>query len=52
VFVRHSGIRAGGPRSLAEGDKVEFSIETDRRGPTATDVVVIEAAPHQSFSRY
>ena len=52
VFVHFSGIRAGGPRSLNDGDKVEFSIETDQRGPRATDLVVTEAAPRQSFSRY
>ena len=45
VFVHFSGIRVGGPRSLNEGDKVEFSIETDQRGPRAHDVVVTEAGP-------
>jgi len=49
VFVHFSGIRAGGPRSLSEGDKVEFSIETDQRGPRATDLVVTESAPRQSY---
>ena len=52
VFCHYSGIRAGGPRSLNEGDKVEFTIETDKRGPRATDLVVTEAAPRQTFSRY
>jgi CspA family cold shock protein len=52
VFVHFSGIRAGGPRSLNEGDKVEFSIETDQRGPRATDLVVTEAAERQSYSRW
>jgi len=52
VFVHFSGIRAGGPRSLSEGDKVEFSIETDQRGPRATDLVVTEAAPRPTFGRY
>ena len=52
LFVHFSGIRAGGPRSLNEGDKVEFAIEQDQRGPRATDVVVTEAAPSQSFGRY
>ena len=50
VFVHFSGIRAGGPRSLSEGDKVEFSIETDQRGPRATDLVVTESAPRQSYN--
>ncbi len=52
MFVHFSGIRAGGPRSLGEGDKVEFTIETDDRGPRATDLTVIEAAPRQSFDRW
>jgi CspA family cold shock protein len=45
VFCHFSGIRAGGPRSLNEGDKVEFAIETDARGPRAVDLIVTEAAP-------
>ena len=49
LFVHFSGIRAGGPRSLNEGDKVDFAIEQDQRGPRATDVVVTESAPRQSF---
>ncbi|TKJ29061.1 MAG: cold-shock protein [Chloroflexi bacterium B3_Chlor] len=52
VFVHFSGIRAGGPRSLNEGDKVEFTIETDQRGPRAVDLEVTEAAPPPSFDRY
>jgi len=51
VFVHFSGIRAGGPRSLSEGDKVEFSIETDQRGPRATDLTVTESAPRQSYGQ-
>jgi CspA family cold shock protein len=46
VFVHFSGIRPGGPRSLNEGDKVEFSIEMD------VDLVVTESAPHQDFGRW
>jgi CspA family cold shock protein len=52
VFIHYSGIRAGGPRSLNEGDKVEFSIEDDARGPKAADLVVTEAAPRTSYSRW
>ena len=54
VFVHHTGIRAGGPRSLNEGDKVEFSIEKNPRGDKAADLVVTEAAPRTSsgFSRW
>jgi len=49
VFVHFSGIRPGGPRSLNEGDKVEFSIEIDQRGPRTVDLVVTESAPRQDF---
>ncbi len=52
VFIHYSGIRAGGPRSLNEGDKVEFSIEDDPRGPKAVDLVVTEAAPRTGYSRW
>jgi len=52
VFVHFSGIRAGGPRSLWEGDKVEFVIETESRGLRAVDLVVTEAAERPSYSRW
>ena len=52
VFVHFSGIRPGGPRSLNEGDKVEFTVETDQRGPKAVDLVVTEAAPVQDSPRW
>jgi CspA family cold shock protein len=38
VFVHHSAIVAEGFRSLAEGDKVEFSIEQGPKGPSAVNV--------------
>ncbi len=38
VFAHHSAIKAGGFRSLAEGDRVEFSIEQGPKGPSAADV--------------
>ena len=52
VFVHFSGIRPGGPRSLNEGDKVEFTVEMDQRGPRAVDLVVTESAPRQDFGRW
>lgn len=39
VFVHHSAIRGEGFRSLQDGDRVEFSVEQDVRGPKAVDVV-------------
>ena len=50
VFVHYSGIRAGGPRSLNEGDKVEFIIEKNPRGDKAADLVVTEASETGGFS--
>ena len=38
VFVHHSAIVAEGFRTLAEGDKVEFSIEQGAKGPSAVNV--------------
>lgn len=38
VFVHQSAIIANGFRSLAEGDKVEFSIEQGPKGPAAANV--------------
>ncbi len=38
VFVHHSAIVSEGFRSLAEGDRVEFSIEDGPKGPSATNV--------------
>ena len=38
VFVHHSAIIYEGFRSLAEGDKVEFTIEQGPKGPNAAGV--------------
>ena len=38
VFVHHSAIAMEGFRSLAEGDRVEFSIEEGEKGPSAAEV--------------
>ncbi|MCK4836374.1 MAG: cold shock domain-containing protein [Candidatus Aminicenantes bacterium] len=41
VFVHYSGIQEEGYRSLEEGDKVEFEIQTGPKGEQATKVVKI-----------
>jgi CspA family cold shock protein len=41
VFVHHSAIVSEGFRSLAEGDKVEFTIEQGPKGPNAANVRTI-----------
>ncbi len=38
-FVHHSAIQGQGFKSLAEGDRVEFEIVQDVKGPKATNVV-------------
>ncbi len=38
VFVHHSAIVASGFRSLAEGDRVEFTVEQGPKGPAAVNV--------------
>ena len=41
VFVNHSSIRYEGFRSLAEGQKVEFSVVQGQKGPAAEGVVPV-----------
>jgi CspA family cold shock protein len=41
VFVHYSAIRGEGFRNLEEGQKVEFSVEQDRKGLRAVDVHVL-----------
>jgi CspA family cold shock protein len=38
VFVHHTAIQSEGYRTLAEGDRVEFTVEDGQKGPAATDV--------------
>ncbi len=38
VFVHHSSIVAEGFRSLAEGDRVEFTVAQEQKGQAAVDV--------------
>ena len=39
VYVHHSAIEADGYRTLAEGDEVEFEIQSTEQGLRATHVV-------------
>ena len=39
VFVHYTAIVDNGFRNLYEGDRVEFSVVDDPRGPQATNVV-------------
>jgi cold shock protein len=38
VFVHHSAIQANGFKSLAEGQKVTFTLEQGAKGPSAGNV--------------
>lgn len=38
-FVHHTSIQANGFKSLAEGDRVEFDMIQEPKGPKATNVV-------------
>ena len=41
VFVHFSAIKGDGFKTLAEGQKVEFSVSDGQKGPQADDVVAI-----------
>ena len=41
VFVHFSSIRGAGFKSLAEGQKVEFTLGQGQRGPQAVDVTPV-----------
>jgi CspA family cold shock protein len=41
VFVHYSGIRGQGHRTLREGQRVEFNIVQEPKGPRANDVTVM-----------
>ena len=38
VFVHHSAIQGSGFKSLAEGQKVNFTVEQGPKGPSAANV--------------
>ena len=41
VFVHHTGINGSGFKSLHEGQRVRFEIETGPKGPKAKDVEIL-----------
>ena len=41
LFVHHTGINASGFKSLDEGQRVQFEIETNEKGPKATNVELL-----------
>lgn len=42
LFVHFSGIVGTNFRTLNEGDKVEYNLQSSDRGPSAIDVVVLK----------
>ena len=44
VFVHYSEIQTEGFRTLREGDKVEFELDDDDKGPRAREVNLLEEA--------
>ena len=42
VFVHHTAVQGEGFKSLAEGDKVEFDVVQDAKGPRADNVVKVQ----------
>jgi CspA family cold shock protein len=42
VFVHHSAISGSGFKSLAQGDRVEFDLVQDPKGPRAENVSRLE----------
>lgn len=45
VFVHHSVIQMEGFKSLKRGDRVEFEITDDPKGPRASDVRRVDGEP-------
>lgn len=43
VFVHHTAIQAGGYKTLAEGDRVEFEVKQGAKGPEAANVRRVES---------
>ena len=41
LFVHHTGINASGFKTLNEGQRVRFEIETNDKGPKAKDVEIL-----------
>ncbi len=41
IFVHHTAIQAEGYRTLEEGQRVEFEVESSTKGPKASNVKIL-----------
>jgi CspA family cold shock protein len=48
VFVHYSAIQGGGFRTLNEGQRVEFTVESNPKGAQAANVTILDA-PEPAF---
>jgi CspA family cold shock protein len=48
VFVHYSAIQGDGFKTLNEGQRVEFTVESSPKGPQAANVTALDA-PDQAF---
>jgi cold shock protein len=51
IFVHHSAIEGSGFRTLAEGERVEFEVLEESKGPKAQNVVRLEAPENEPSGR-
>jgi CspA family cold shock protein len=51
VFVHHSSIEGHGFKTLAEGERVEFDLMDEPKGPKAQNVVRLDAPSGESGGR-
>ena len=42
VFVHYTAIQGGGFKSLAEGQRVEFTVTQGQKGPQAENVMLVD----------
>jgi CspA family cold shock protein len=42
IFIHYSGIKGEGYRTIEEGQEVEFTIKQGKKGPEASDLIVVQ----------
>ena len=42
IFIHYTGIKGEGYRTIEEGQEVEFTVKQGKKGPEATDLVVVK----------